>query len=62
MAHQEWVYALQTRLRRLTLPVVLLAALAVSAAPAGAAKKPVTVKVMSRNVYLGADLTPGVRA
>ncbi|MEA2349604.1 MAG: hypothetical protein QOG86_545 [Thermoleophilaceae bacterium] len=48
--------------RRLTLPVVLLAALAVSAAPAGAAKKQVTVKVMSRNVYLGADLTPGVRA
>ena len=49
--------------RRLALPLVLLAALALPAAPAAAKEaKPATVKVMSRNVYLGADLTPGVRA
>jgi endonuclease/exonuclease/phosphatase family metal-dependent hydrolase len=47
--------------RRLALPLALLATLAVPAAPA-AAKGPAKVKVMSRNVYLGADLTPGVRA
>lgn len=39
-----------------------VAAAAVLAAPAVAQTKPAQVKVMSRNVYLGADLGPGVRA
>jgi endonuclease/exonuclease/phosphatase family metal-dependent hydrolase len=44
--------------------VLAVAAAAILAAPAAAQAKPqpAKVKVMSRNVYLGADLTPGVRA
>jgi endonuclease/exonuclease/phosphatase family metal-dependent hydrolase len=45
---------------------LLLAAAALVAVPAGAAAgakpKPAKVSVMSRNLYLGADLTPGVQA
>ena len=41
----------------LTLIVALLAV-----TPIAAEAKPQTVKVMSRNLYLGADLTPGVQA
>jgi endonuclease/exonuclease/phosphatase family metal-dependent hydrolase len=41
---------------------LFLTALAAAAFPAAATAKPPTVKVMTRNVYLGADLTPGVQA
>jgi endonuclease/exonuclease/phosphatase family metal-dependent hydrolase len=42
--------------------LVLLALTLVPAAVAEAAKKPAKVNVMTRNVFLGADLGPGVRA
>ena len=51
--------------RRVAGPALLLSAILVLpfAASASAAKKPKpNVKVMSRNVFLGADLTPGVKA
>jgi endonuclease/exonuclease/phosphatase family metal-dependent hydrolase len=50
--------------RRLWIRLTLLAvAAAVAGAfPAAAAAKPANVKVMSRNVYLGADLGPGTTA
>ena len=50
---------------RFALAVALLAALAAAAllaAPAGAKPAASKVKVMTRNVYLGADLTPGIEA
>jgi endonuclease/exonuclease/phosphatase family metal-dependent hydrolase len=46
---------------RATLALVL-AGSALAALPAGAAAKPAAVNVMTRNLYLGADLTPGVQA
>jgi endonuclease/exonuclease/phosphatase family metal-dependent hydrolase len=42
--------------------LLALSALLAAALPAAAAAKPRTVTVMTRNLYLGADLTPGVQA
>jgi endonuclease/exonuclease/phosphatase family metal-dependent hydrolase len=54
---------LSRRARRTALLAAALAAAALLAAvPTGASAKTGDVKVMTRNVYLGADLTPGVRA
>ncbi len=50
-----------TRARAL-LAAALGATALVAAVPAGADAKTHDVKVMTRNLYLGADLTPGVRA
>ena len=47
---------------RLSLAAAVIAAAGLTALPAGAQAAPADVKVMTRNVYLGADLTPGVRA
>jgi endonuclease/exonuclease/phosphatase family metal-dependent hydrolase len=47
---------------RAVLAAALGATALVAAVPASAGAKAHDVKVMSRNVYLGADLTPGVRA
>jgi endonuclease/exonuclease/phosphatase family metal-dependent hydrolase len=51
----------RTRVRAL-LAAALGAVALVAAIPSGADAKPGDVKVMTRNLYLGADLTPGVRA
>src|SRR5689334_9443922 len=43
-------------------PFLVLAIAMLAALPATASAKPHTVKVMTRNLYLGADLTQGVQA
>jgi endonuclease/exonuclease/phosphatase family metal-dependent hydrolase len=50
-----------TRFRRISLAIAVLVVLLVPAAPAGA-RGPHAIKVMTRNQYLGADLTPVILA
>src|SRR5262245_7871830 len=42
--------------------LALASALVIAALPAAADAKPARVNVMTRNLFLGADLTPGVQA
>lgn len=58
--HQTFL-SRRTRIRAL-LAAGLGAAALLAAVPTGASAKTGDVKVMTRNLYLGADLTPGVRA
>lgn len=51
-----------TRLRGIALALVAATAITGLVAPAAASAKPANVKVMSRNLYLGADLTPIIAA
>jgi endonuclease/exonuclease/phosphatase family metal-dependent hydrolase len=47
---------------RFVLPLAAVVSLAIAAAPASGAKSEHTVRVMTRNLYLGADLTPALQA